>query len=62
MDLINKVRKALSYLDEGPVFIHVIAPCPPGWGFDDEKMIEIARLATETGYFPLYERDKDRLI
>ncbi|WP_069807441.1 hypothetical protein [Vulcanisaeta thermophila] len=25
-------------------------------------MIEIARLATETGYFPLYEWDKDRLV
>ncbi len=62
IDLVNKVRKALSYLEEGPAFIHVLAPCPPGWGFPDEKMIEIARLATETGYFPLYEWDRDRLI
>ncbi|BDR92518.1 thiamine pyrophosphate-dependent enzyme [Vulcanisaeta souniana] len=62
IDLVNKVRKALSYLNEGPAFIHVLAPCPPGWGFSDEKMIEIARLATETGYFPLYEWDRDRLI
>ncbi|ADN50089.1 thiamine pyrophosphate-dependent enzyme [Vulcanisaeta distributa] len=62
IDLVNKVRKALSYLDEGPAFIHVLAPCPPGWGFPDERMIEIARLATETGYFPLYEWDHDRLI
>ncbi len=62
IDLVNKVRKALSYLDEGPAFIHVLAPCPPGWGFPDERMIEIARLATETGYFPLYEWDRDRLI
>ena len=62
IDLVNKVRKALSYLDEGPAFLHVLAPCPPGWGFPDEKMIEIARLATETGYFPLYEWDHGRLI
>ncbi|MFP3237353.1 MAG: thiamine pyrophosphate-dependent enzyme [Vulcanisaeta sp.] len=62
IDLFNKVRKAMSYLNEGPAFIHVLAPCPPGWGFPDEEMIEIARLATETGYFPLYEWDHGRLI
>ena len=60
IDLVNKVRKALAYLDEGPAFIHVFAPCPPGWRIDESKTVEIARLATETGYFPLFEWDHGR--
>ncbi|BDR91560.1 pyruvate synthase subunit PorB [Vulcanisaeta souniana] len=57
IDLANKVKTALDYLDEGPAFIHVLAPCPPGWRYPEEMTVEIARLATETGYFPLYEWD-----
>jgi pyruvate ferredoxin oxidoreductase beta subunit len=57
IDLANKVRKALDYLNEGPAFIHVLAPCPPGWKYDESLTVEVARLATETGYFPLYEWD-----
>ena len=62
IDLANKVRTALDYLDEGPAFIHVLAPCPPGWRYPEELTIEVARLATETGYFPLYEWDHGKLI
>ncbi len=61
IDLANKVKTALDYLDEGPAFIHVIAPCPPGWRYPEEMTVEIARLATETGYFPLYEWDHGRI-
>jgi len=52
-DFINKVRKAASI--QGPKYIHVFAPCPTGWRLPPEKTIEIARLATETCVFPLYE-------
>jgi pyruvate ferredoxin oxidoreductase beta subunit len=61
IDLANKVKTALDYLDEGPAFIHVLAPCPPGWRYPEEMTVEIARLATETGYFPLYEWDHGRI-
>ena len=61
IDLANKVKTALDYLDEGPTFIHVLAPCPPGWRYPEEMTVEIARLATETGYFPLYEWDHGRI-
>ena len=61
IDLANKVKTALDHLDEGPAFIHVLAPCPPGWRYPEEMTVEIARLATETGYFPLYEWDHGKI-
>jgi len=54
-DLMTKVRRALS--ENGPTFLHVIAPCTRGWRFDSEKTIRMARLAVETRLFPLYEVD-----
>ena len=44
VDLMNKVRKALNV--KGPTFIHIHAPCPKGWKFDESKTIEMARLAS----------------
>lgn len=52
-DLNRKVEKALSI--DGPTFINVLAPCPPGWRYKEEMGIEIARLAVETCFWPLYE-------
>ena len=52
-DLISKVRKALA--KGGPTFIHLIAPCPKGWGFPADKTIDIGKLAVETGMWKLYE-------
>jgi pyruvate ferredoxin oxidoreductase beta subunit/oxalate oxidoreductase subunit beta len=53
VDLINKVRKALNV--KGPTFLHIHAPCPKGWKFDEQKTVEIARLAIETGMWNMYE-------
>ncbi|MFH2132925.1 MAG: thiamine pyrophosphate-dependent enzyme [bacterium] len=52
-DLIAKVKRAAG--TRGTTFIHVLSPCPPGWKISSEKSIEIARLATHTKIFPLYE-------
>ena len=52
-DLISKVRKALEV--EGPAFIHALSPCPTGWFSASNRTIELARLATETCYFPIWE-------
>jgi len=52
-DVINKVKKAKEII--GPKYIHVLAPCPTGWRFDGGKTIEMAKLAVETGLFPVYE-------
>jgi pyruvate/2-oxoacid:ferredoxin oxidoreductase beta subunit len=53
VDLINKVRKALNVV--GPTFLHIHCPCPKGWGFDEAKTVEVARLAIETGMWNMYE-------
>ncbi len=52
-DLIRKVTKAKAM--KGFKFIHVISPCPPGWKTSPEISIKLARLAVQTGVFPLLE-------
>jgi 2-oxoisovalerate ferredoxin oxidoreductase beta subunit len=52
-DFVRKAEKARGA--HGPRFLHVLSPCPPGWRFSSEETIEVGRLATETGLFPLYE-------
>lgn len=52
-DLMEKVRKAVTY--KGTKFLHILSPCPPGWRIASDESIEVARLATETNVFPLYE-------
>jgi len=54
-DLMKKIAKAREA--GKPAFIHVLTPCPTGWEFPDDQAIEIARLAVETSFFPLYEYD-----
>ncbi|BFI73905.1 3-methyl-2-oxobutanoate dehydrogenase subunit beta [Sulfurisphaera ohwakuensis] len=48
-----KVRKAKQI--HGFRYIHLLSPCPPGWRFDSSLTIEIAKLAVETGVWPLFE-------
>ncbi len=52
-DLITKVSKARAI--KGMKLIHILAPCPTGWGFSSDMTIDIARLAVRTRLFPLYE-------
>ena len=54
-DLEAKVKKAMSY--RGARYLHVLVPCPLGWGTKSNETIELARLATETGLFPVYEAE-----
>jgi len=52
-DLYEKMKKAKEM--EGPRYIEILAPCPPGWRFDMSKTVEMSRLAVETGAWVLYE-------
>ena len=52
-DLIRKVNKAKGMV--GMKFILIYSPCPTGWRYSPEITIRIAKLATKTGIFPLYE-------
>jgi pyruvate/2-oxoacid:ferredoxin oxidoreductase beta subunit len=51
-DMRAKIEKALSY--EGFRMILLLTPCVT-WGYDSRYSVKLARLAVETGYFPLYE-------
>ena len=57
-DLAKKVQKALEV--DGPSFINVLSVCPLGWGDPPDRTIEIARLAVETCFWPLYEFEDGR--
>ena len=52
-DLEAKVTYAMSI--DGARYIHVLVPCPLGWGSAPEDTIRVARLAVESGLFPLFE-------
>lgn len=53
-DMINKVEKA-KQVDSGLAYIHIFNPCITGWGINSEESIEVARLAVQTNFAPLYE-------
>jgi len=57
-DFIRKLKKAQKI--EGPSFIQLFAPCPTGWRSPTDKSIELARLAVQTAYFPLFEYENGR--
>ncbi len=59
-DLENKVTNAMKYT--GARYLHVHVPCPLGWGSDPAITIKIARLAVESGLFPLFEAEYGRVI
>lgn len=59
-DLYRKLKKALG-IRSGTRYIHVLSPCPPGWGFDADKTIELGKLAVETGLFALFEIENFKL-
>jgi pyruvate ferredoxin oxidoreductase beta subunit len=54
-DLENKVTKAMSM--RGARYIQILVPCPLGWGAASQDTIHLARLAVETGLFPLFEAE-----
>ena len=54
-DLEHKVEKAMGI--HGARYIHIHVPCPLGWGSAPADTIRIARLAVESGLFPLIEAE-----
>jgi pyruvate ferredoxin oxidoreductase beta subunit len=54
-DLESKVKRAMTF--RGARYIHIFVPCPLGWGFASHDTIRMARLAKETGLFPVFEAE-----
>ena len=55
-DLESKVERAMSL--HGARYLHILVPCPLGWGSASQDTIKLARLARETGIFPVFEAER----
>jgi pyruvate ferredoxin oxidoreductase beta subunit len=58
-DLEYKVEKAMSF--RGARYLHVLVPCPLGWRAASKDTIRLARLAKESGVFPVFEAEDGRV-
>jgi pyruvate ferredoxin oxidoreductase beta subunit len=54
-DLEHKVTRAMEI--RGARYIHIHVPCPLGWGSVPADTIKVARMAVESGLFPLFEAE-----
>ena len=59
LDIYDKFKKAREI--KGFRYIHIMAPCPPGWRFPQSDTISQAKLAIETGVFPIFEVENGKL-
>ncbi len=60
-DFMNKVEKASKI--KGTKYIHIIAPCPTGWGIQTKETVDIAKEVVDCGlwYLAEYENEKFKL-
>jgi pyruvate ferredoxin oxidoreductase beta subunit len=54
-DLEAKVKRAMQL--RGARYLHILVPCPLGWGHASELSVKIARLAWQSGLFPVFEAE-----
>jgi pyruvate ferredoxin oxidoreductase beta subunit len=59
-DIQKKVKKALGI--KGPKYIQIHVPCPLGWRHESSQTSEVAKLAVETGLYPIFEYENGQLI
>src|SRR3954470_3592324 len=59
-DLEAKVTHAMTF--RGARYLHVLVPCPLGWGSASRDTIKLARLARDTGLFPVFEAEFGEVV
>ncbi|HEX4088520.1 MAG TPA: thiamine pyrophosphate-dependent enzyme [Trebonia sp.] len=59
-DLEYKAARAMDF--HGARYLHVLVPCPLGWGSSPADTIRVARLATESGLFPVFEAEDGEVV
>ncbi|HUB42548.1 MAG TPA: thiamine pyrophosphate-dependent enzyme [Streptosporangiaceae bacterium] len=59
-DLEYKVQRAMEF--RGARYLHILVPCPLGWGSAPGDTIRIARLAEQTGLFPVFEAEAGDVV
>lgn len=52
-DFMGKVEKASTI--KGTKYIHILAPCPTGWGIATDETVEIAKEVVDCGLWYLAE-------
>ncbi len=60
MDLQKKVKKAKSI--KGAKYLQVDVPCVPGWKYEPKYSVKLAQLAVQTGLYPLFEAEYEKII
>jgi len=60
LDLMDKVARAGRL--HGPKLFVSLSSCPPGWGIEPAESVEIAKLAVDTGVWPLKEGHDGEVI
>jgi pyruvate ferredoxin oxidoreductase beta subunit len=55
-DIEYKVERAMSM--HGARYLHILVTCPLGWGCASSDSILVARLATQSGLFPVFEAEQ----
>jgi pyruvate ferredoxin oxidoreductase beta subunit len=53
LDITAKVKKGIE--TRGPGYIQIMSPCIPGFGIKTSEAMQVARLAVQTGLYPLLE-------
>ncbi|MCM8797803.1 MAG: pyruvate ferredoxin oxidoreductase, partial [Candidatus Omnitrophica bacterium] len=59
-DLQRKGKKGCSI--KGPKYMQIHVPCPLGWRHESEQTIAVAKLAVETGLYPIIEYENGVLV
>jgi pyruvate ferredoxin oxidoreductase beta subunit len=59
-DLEAKIERAMTF--HGARYLHILVPCPLGWGSAACDTVRIARLATQTGLFPVFEAEHGEVV
>jgi pyruvate ferredoxin oxidoreductase beta subunit len=59
-DLEYKATRAMEF--RGARYLHILVPCPLGWRTASNETVKIARLATETGIFPVFEAEDGEVV
>jgi pyruvate ferredoxin oxidoreductase beta subunit len=59
-DLEAKVERAMSL--RGARYLHVLVPCPLGWGTGADQAVRLARAATQCGLFPVFEAEHGAVV
>ena len=59
LDIQKKVKKALSI--KGPKYLQIHVPCPLGWRHKPGSTLDVAKLAVQTGLYPIIEYESGKL-